>query len=300
MISDEYTEARSNSTVMDEKSNKLEEKNTILPETNVETEPESQLEVINSRVLIDGSAELQTRTTSQQTEQCDSPADTNEQLNTTVLNTKNFVYTVPSASTNSSTILSLSESDVLNSSDGAILPAMSESKDNFEAQTVLPTSENGNGLLQGFISSSEKGELSVQSMESTAFERGSNDPVDHGSVLETGTENIDDQTMTDSENLSQQDLGDLPSWAAQLKGCERMGDSYRGYVHTEAELDILLNMHKEHTHSSWGTRQSPSSQKPSVRFMWKSQYVPYDGIPFLNSGTVVLNQYTIIQMYQLK
>lgn len=90
---------------------------------------------------------------------------------------------------------------------------------------------------------------------------------------------------------------DLPPWAARLKDCEMIGDSYRGYVNAEAELDILLSIHKEHTQSCWGTRQSPSSAKPSVRLMWKSQYVPYDGIPFLNSGkfqTVLSTPYTCI------
>ncbi|CAM4580376.1 unnamed protein product [Leuciscus chuanchicus] len=32
------------------------------------------------------------------------------------------------------------------------------------------------------------------------------------------------------------------------------------------------------------TRQSPSPAKPATRLMWKSQYVPYDGIPFVNAG----------------
>ena len=292
MISGEYTRTRLNSVVVDENPRKLEEKNTILPETNVGTEPANQLEVINSRVLIEGSVELQTKTTSNQTEPCESPAAKGERLNTTVLNTKDFVYAVPT-STNSSSILSLSETDGLSSSDEPIVPTISENKDNFEAQTVLPTTENS--LLEGFINAAQKGELSAGSIEGTAFVRENHDQFDNSSVLERGSENIDDQTiMTNSENVSGQNLSDLPPWAARLKGCERMGDSYRGYVHTEAELDILLNMHKEHTHSSWGTRQSPSSQKPSVRFMWKSQYVPYDGIPFLNSGrraTVMECQY---------
>ena len=73
-------------------------------------------------------------------------------------------------------------------------------------------------------------------------------------------------------------------WATRLHDCELIGDSYRGYVTNEVELDLILTLHKQHTNSCWGTRQSPSSAKPSIRLMWKSQYVPYDGIPFLNTG----------------
>jgi len=83
-------------------------------------------------------------------------------------------------------------------------------------------------------------------------------------------------------------------WAARLHDCELIGDSYRGYVTNEVELDLILTLHKQHTNSCWGTRQSPSSAKPSIRLMWKSQYVPYDGIPFLNTGrraTVMECQY---------
>jgi hypothetical protein len=269
MISGEYTETHSNSAIVDENSSRLEEKNAVLPVANLETEPANQLE-------IDGSLEIQSKTTLNQTEECESLSDAGEQLNTSLLNTKELVYAVPS-STNSNTILSLGESD------GPIVPSTSENNDNFEVQTVIPSTENS--LLEGFVNPSQKDELSVESIEGTVLDRGNHDQMDNSSVLDRSTENIDDHgRTTESEDLLQHDFGDLPPWAAQLKGCERMGDSYRGYVHTEAELDILLSMHKEHTHSSWGTRQSPSSQKPSVRFMWKSQYVPYDGVPFLNSG----------------
>lgn len=84
-------------------------------------------------------------------------------------------------------------------------------------------------------------------------------------------------------NLSSAVQANYP-WAARLHDCELIGDSYRGYVTTEVELDLILTLHKQHTNSCWGTRQSPSSAKPSIRLMWKSQYVPYDGIPFLNTG----------------
>ncbi|KAJ8314456.1 hypothetical protein KUTeg_006606 [Tegillarca granosa] len=87
---------------------------------------------------------------------------------------------------------------------------------------------------------------------------------------------------------------DCPVWAQRMKCCEKIGDSFRGYVETEAELDLLLTYHKQHTQSFWGTRQSPSPAKPSTRLMWKSQYVPFDGQPFINSDKhIVQFSYTI-------
>jgi len=65
---------------------------------------------------------------------------------------------------------------------------------------------------------------------------------------------------------------------------QKIGESYRGYVENEVQLDLLLTYHKQQTSSFWGTRQSPSPAKPSTRLMWKSQYVPFDGIPFVNVG----------------
>ncbi|NXG48315.1 CARTF factor, partial [Psilopogon haemacephalus] len=76
-----------------------------------------------------------------------------------------------------------------------------------------------------------------------------------------------------------------PAWAHCLRNCEKIGDSYRGYCVSETELESVLMLHKQQTHSVWGTRQSPSPAKPATRLMWKSQYVPYDGIPFVNAGS---------------
>ncbi|KAJ8256060.1 hypothetical protein COCON_G00199240 [Conger conger] len=76
-----------------------------------------------------------------------------------------------------------------------------------------------------------------------------------------------------------------PSWAHLLHNCEKIGDSYRGFCTNEAELEAVLMLHKQHTHSVFGTRQSPSPAKAATRLMWKSQYVPYDGIPFVNAGS---------------
>ncbi|KAL2080888.1 hypothetical protein ACEWY4_022741 [Coilia grayii] len=76
-----------------------------------------------------------------------------------------------------------------------------------------------------------------------------------------------------------------PSWALRLRSCEKIGDSYRGFCSTEAELEAVLLLHKQQTQAVFGTRQSPSPAKAATRLMWKSQYVPYDGIPFVNAGS---------------
>ena len=66
---------------------------------------------------------------------------------------------------------------------------------------------------------------------------------------------------------------------------QRVGNSFRGWVETEAELDFVLTSYKQATGTYWGTRQSPSPSQKATRLMWKSQYVPFDGIPFINIGT---------------
>ncbi|KAI7790456.1 putative calcium-responsive transcription factor [Triplophysa rosa] len=76
-----------------------------------------------------------------------------------------------------------------------------------------------------------------------------------------------------------------PNWALRLRECEKIGDSYRGYCNTEVEMEAILRLHKQQTHTVFVTRQSPSPAKPATRLMWKSQYVPYDGIPFVNAGS---------------
>lgn len=66
-------------------------------------------------------------------------------------------------------------------------------------------------------------------------------------------------------------------------------------METEGELDLVLTYHKQQTQSFWGTRQSPSPAKPSTRLMWKSQYVPFDGIPFVNVGECVVSSIIVRQ-----
>ena len=87
-------------------------------------------------------------------------------------------------------------------------------------------------------------------------------------------------------------FGNISSSSCQLSLIhllsQEIGNSYRGYVESEAELDILLTFHRQQTGTTWGTRQSPSAAKESKRLMWKSNYVPYDGMPFLNLGQLIV------------
>lgn len=95
--------------------------------------------------------------------------------------------------------------------------------------------------------------------------------------IETGT--VEEPSLAPLQTLT----SNTPIWACRLRSCERIGDSYRGYCVSESELESVLTFHKQQTQSVWGTRQSPSPAKPATRLMWKSQYVPYDGIPFVNA-----------------
>ncbi|XP_007520551.2 calcium-responsive transcription factor isoform X2 [Erinaceus europaeus] len=97
----------------------------------------------------------------------------------------------------------------------------------------------------------------------------------------TVTRMLEEPFLSPLQSLS----SNTPIWACRLRSCERIGDSYRGYCVSETELESVLTFHKQQTQSVWGTRQSPSPAKPATRLMWKSQYVPYDGIPFVNAGS---------------
>ncbi|XP_041503067.1 calcium-responsive transcription factor-like [Microtus oregoni] len=97
----------------------------------------------------------------------------------------------------------------------------------------------------------------------------------------SGTRLLEESLPSPLQPLS----SNTPIWACHLRSCEKIGDSYRGYCVSETELESILTFHKQQTQSVWGTRQSPSPAKPATRLMWKSQYVPYDGIPFVNAGS---------------
>ena len=57
-------------------------------------------------------------------------------------------------------------------------------------------------------------------------------------------------------------------------------------MENDSVLDLLLNYHKRYSGCLFGTRQSPNNGKGSTRLMWRSQYVPFDGIPFVNAGNI--------------
>lgn len=124
------------------------------------------------------------------------------------------------------------------------------------------------------------------------------------SIIST-TENVSVSTEDNSENKShidaQQNINDhfifdspinqaasVPSWALHLRDCTLCGDTYTGFVTNDNEMDAILNLYKKETQSLFAIRQTPSPAKDesadTVRLMWKSQYVPYDGIPFVNVG----------------
>eukprot|EP00118_Oscarella_pearsei_P006095 m.27810 g.27810 ORF g.27810 m.27810 type:complete len:486 (+) comp30374_c0_seq2:111-1568(+) len=79
-----------------------------------------------------------------------------------------------------------------------------------------------------------------------------------------------------------------PSWTERLIDCTKVGDSYRGHVRREEDVEAVVLAHGSQTGTFWSTRQTPSSvaneQQQSTRLMWKSQHVPYDGMPFVNVG----------------
>uniref|UniRef100_A0A4W5LKV1 Calcium responsive transcription factor n=1 Tax=Hucho hucho TaxID=62062 RepID=A0A4W5LKV1_9TELE len=121
--------------------------------------------------------------------------------------------------------------------------------------------------------------------------------TDDGSGLTTATSSVTDDGSGLTTATSAQSSRDCftsplkplpsnaPNWALRLHNAETIGDSYRGYCNTDTELETILLLHKQQTNSVFGTRQSPSPAKPASRLMWKSQYVPYDGVPFVNAGS---------------
>ena len=159
-----------------------------------------------------------------------------------------------------------------------------ESVDNGDQSTT--TLQMGAGDEQGSSSHTPMGISALpQSQETLTIDSQENNII--------STESAIVSTVADTVSVLAQSQGlalvptNMPPWAGRLRDCEMIGDSYRGYVTNEVELDLILTLHKQHTSTCWGTRQSPSSAKPSIRLMWRSQYVPYDGIPFLNTGAKI-------------
>ena len=121
------------------------------------------------------------------------------------------------------------------------------------------------------------------------------------SIISTTDSNSSHQQMTSAIDNSARnrhylinepltEASSIPNWALHLRDCTLFGDTYTGYVTNETEMDAILNLYKKETQSLFAIRQTPSPAKDessdTVRLMWKSQYVPYDGIPFVNVGTL--------------
>ena len=83
-------------------------------------------------------------------------------------------------------------------------------------------------------------------------------------------------------------LNQFPKWTELLHDCKLIGDMYTGYVLNENEMDAVVNMYKKETQTLFSVRQTPPPPKmetnDTIRLMWKSHYVPFDGIPFVNIG----------------
>ncbi|XP_071417795.1 calcium-responsive transcription factor isoform X3 [Pithys albifrons albifrons] len=130
------------------------------------------------------------------------------------------------------------------------------------------------------------GDGNLQTVVVAAIADSANSYILHSQASLTVSKNPSNRVVEDPFPIPHQPLPlNAPAWARCLRSCEKIGDSYRGYCVSEAELESVLTLHKQQTQSVWGTRQSPSPAKPATRLMWKSQYVPYDGIPFVNAGS---------------
>ena len=98
----------------------------------------------------------------------------------------------------------------------------------------------------------------------------------------------------------------IPNWAMHLQDCVLYGDTYTGYVTNQNDMDLVLNTYKKETQSLFAIRQTPSPAKDesadTVRLMWKSQYVPFDGIPFVNVGKSIAGNfmYFLVSKYVCK
>nr|XP_046197603.1 calcium-responsive transcription factor-like [Oncorhynchus gorbuscha] len=140
---------------------------------------------------------------------------------------------------------------------------------------------------RGSLTTDDRGSLTTDDRGSlTTDDRGSLTTDDRGSL--TTVPSVAAKSSAQSSQVCFTSLkplpANVPNWALRLHNAERIGDSYRGYCNTDTELETILLLHKQQTNSVFGTRQSPSPAKPASRLMWKSQYVPYDGVPFVNAG----------------
>ncbi|KAI1237082.1 hypothetical protein IHE44_0014337, partial [Lamprotornis superbus] len=153
-------------------------------------------------------------------------------------------------------------------------------------QVIIPPGQLLDVTSTQDISEEKCGDGNLQTVVVASIADNANSYILHPQASLTISKKTTTRVVEDSFPIPLQPLPlNTPAWARRLRNCERIGDSYRGYCVSEAELESVLTLHKQQTQSVWGTRQSPSPAKPATRLMWKSQYVPYDGIPFVNAGS---------------
>ncbi|XP_048341455.1 calcium-responsive transcription factor [Sphaerodactylus townsendi] len=154
------------------------------------------------------------------------------------------------------------------------------------AQLIIPQGQLLDVSSSGDVSQEKNCAGNLQTVAVAAIADNTSSYVFHPEASLTVSKKATTRVLEDPFSVSPQPLPlNTPAWARRLRSCEKIGDSYRGYCSSETELDSVLILHKQQTQSVWGTRQSPSPAKPATRLMWKSQYVPYDGIPFVNAGS---------------
>ncbi|NXC36744.1 CARTF factor, partial [Campylorhamphus procurvoides] len=153
-------------------------------------------------------------------------------------------------------------------------------------QVIIPQGQLLDVTSTQDASEEKCGDRNLQTVVVAAIADNASSYVLHPQASLTVSKKTTTRVVEDSFLIPHQPLPlNTPAWACRLRNCEKIGDSYRGYCVSEAELESVLTLHKQQTQSVWGTRQSPSPAKPATRLMWKSQYVPYDGIPFVNAGS---------------
>ncbi|XP_074767325.1 calcium-responsive transcription factor isoform X2 [Athene noctua] len=154
------------------------------------------------------------------------------------------------------------------------------------AQVIIPQGQLLDVASTQDVSEEKCGDGNLQTVAVAAIADSASSYILHPQASLTVSKKTTTRVLEDPFPIPLQPLPpNTPAWARRLRNCEKIGDSYRGYCVSETELESVLTLHKQQTQSVWGTRQSPSPAKPATRLMWKSQYVPYDGIPFVNAGS---------------
>nr|XP_042707681.1 calcium-responsive transcription factor isoform X2 [Chrysemys picta bellii] len=154
------------------------------------------------------------------------------------------------------------------------------------AQVIIPQGQLLDVTSTQDVSEEKRSDGNLQTVAVTAIADSTSSYILHPQASLTVSKKTTTRIVEDLFPVPLQPLPpNTPTWARRLRNCEKIGDSYRGYCVSETELESVLTLHKQQTQSVWGTRQSPSPAKPATRLMWKSQYVPYDGIPFINAGS---------------